>query len=138
MEPQSKLGLIQQLGLSGVCAQWGNGLPVQKEEYQLAAKYAKLLAAIVTGEMKVRGIPVGSKSANCKVPVVIVTTYLLSLAQLSCCHWHNLLAVIVTTSLAGIGTTSLLSLAVAVRCQIMAQHDQSVVKGGSGGCRGAG
>ncbi|KAL3158478.1 hypothetical protein ABBQ38_010710 [Trebouxia sp. C0009 RCD-2024] len=48
MEPQSKLGLIQQLGLSGVCAQWGNGLPVQEEEYQLAAKYAKMLAAIVT------------------------------------------------------------------------------------------
>ena len=52
MEPQSKLGLIQQLGLSGGCAQWGRGLPVQEGEYELAAKYAKLLAAIVTGEAR--------------------------------------------------------------------------------------
>ena len=50
MEPQSKLALIQQLGLSGVCAQWGNGLPVQEEEYELATKYARMLAAIVTGK----------------------------------------------------------------------------------------
>ena len=50
MEPQNKLSLIQQLGLGGVCAQWGNGLPVQEGEYELATKYAKLLAAIVTGK----------------------------------------------------------------------------------------
>lgn len=50
MEPQNKLALIQQLGLSRVCARWGNGLPVQEEEYELATKYAKLLAAIVTGK----------------------------------------------------------------------------------------
>lgn len=50
MEPQSKLGLIQQLGLSEVCAQWGRGLPVQDGEFELAAKYTKLLAAIVTGK----------------------------------------------------------------------------------------
>ncbi|KAL0051899.1 hypothetical protein WJX82_004175 [Trebouxia sp. C0006] len=48
MEPQNKLGLIQQLGLGRVCAQWGNGLPVQDGEYELATKYAKLLATIVT------------------------------------------------------------------------------------------
>ncbi len=51
MEPQNKLGLIQQLGLGRVCAQWGNGLPVQDGEYELAIKYAKLLAAIVTGKL---------------------------------------------------------------------------------------
>ena len=49
MEPQNKLGLIQQLGLGRVCAQWGNGLPVQDG---LATKYAKLLATIVTGKPK--------------------------------------------------------------------------------------
>ena len=52
MEPQNKLGLIQQLGLGRVCAQWGNGLPVQDGEYELATKYAKLLASIVTGKPK--------------------------------------------------------------------------------------
>ena len=52
MEPQNKLGLIQQLGLGRVCAQWGNGLPVQDGEYELATKYAKLLATIVTGKPK--------------------------------------------------------------------------------------
>jgi exportin-T len=52
MEPQNKLGLIQQLGLGRVCAQWGNGLPVQDGEYELATKYAKLLATIVTGKAK--------------------------------------------------------------------------------------
>lgn len=50
MEPQSKLGLIRQLGLLEVCAQWGNGLPVQEGEFELAAKYTKLLGAIVTGK----------------------------------------------------------------------------------------
>ena len=50
MEPQSKLGLIQQLGLGRVCTQWGAGLPVQEDEVELASKYAKLLAAIVTGD----------------------------------------------------------------------------------------
>lgn len=49
MEPVSKISLIQQLGLGRVCAQWGNGLPVQQDEEELAIKYAKLLAAIVTG-----------------------------------------------------------------------------------------
>ena len=52
MEPQNKLGLIQQLGLGRVCAQWGNGLPVQDGEYELATRYAKLLATIVTGRPK--------------------------------------------------------------------------------------
>lgn len=50
MEPQNKLGLIRQLGLREVCAQWGNGLPVQDGEFELAAKYTKLLGAIVTGK----------------------------------------------------------------------------------------
>ena len=50
MEPQNKLGLIQQLGLGGVCSQWGSGLPVQDGEYELATKYAKLLATMVTGQ----------------------------------------------------------------------------------------
>ena len=51
MEPQSKLALIQQLGLGRVCTQWGSGLPVQEDEIELASKYAKLLAAIVTGNL---------------------------------------------------------------------------------------
>ena len=51
MEPQSKFSLIQQLGLGRVCTQWGSGLPVQEDEVELASKYAKLLAAIVTGNM---------------------------------------------------------------------------------------
>ena len=49
MEPVNKLSLVQQLGLGRVCAQWGTGLPVEEEEVELASKYAKLLAAIVTG-----------------------------------------------------------------------------------------
>ena len=49
MEPVNKLSLVQQLGLGRVCAQWGSGLPVEEEEVELAIKYAKLLAAIVTG-----------------------------------------------------------------------------------------
>ena len=51
MEPVAKLNLIQQLGLGRVCAQWGNGLPVGEEEVDLATKCAKLLAAIVTGNL---------------------------------------------------------------------------------------
>lgn len=64
MEPQSKLGLIQQLGLSRVCAQWGSGLPVQEGEYELAGKYAKLLAAIVTGETHRQNIAVSCEQSH--------------------------------------------------------------------------
>lgn len=111
MEPQSKLGLIQQLGLSGVCAQWGNGLPVQEEEYQLAAKYAKMLAAIVTGEMNAR------YSCWLQICNLQSSSYLLSLAQPPYCHCHNLPGRHCHNLSAAIGTTSSLSLSQPLCCQ---------------------
>ena len=62
MEPVNKLNLIQQLGLGRVCAQWGNGLPVGEEEVDLATKCAKLLAAIVTGNLWALTI---ARTSNC-------------------------------------------------------------------------
>ncbi|KAG7675140.1 hypothetical protein Ndes2526B_g07998 [Nannochloris sp. 'desiccata'] len=48
MESLPKLNLIQSLGVVPVCAQWANGLPGAEEEPELAANYAKLLAALAT------------------------------------------------------------------------------------------
>ena len=51
MEAEAKLQLIQQLNMGHTFAQWGEGLPVQPDEQDLAGKYAKLLAAIATGKL---------------------------------------------------------------------------------------
>jgi len=48
MESVPKLNLIQSLGVVPVFAQWANGLPGADEEPELAANYAKLLAALAT------------------------------------------------------------------------------------------
>ena len=46
MEAIAKLTLVQQLGVAPVCAAWAGGLPGAGEEPEMAARYARLLAAL--------------------------------------------------------------------------------------------